>query len=72
MAIEPARTFTCTGLGTPTFFRDGRGQCVEAVNTWEFSGGQENAKNHGQIMHEFDVDIRPNGKPVATFLRMVE
>ncbi len=60
------------GPGTPTFFRDGRGHRVMAVNTWEFSGGQDNPKNHGQIMHEFDVDIATNGKPVATFMRMVE
>lgn len=60
------------GPGTPTFYRDGHGHTIMAVNTWKFSGGQENKRNHGQIMHEFEVHIGANGKPVATFLRMVE
>lgn len=60
------------GPGTPTFYRDGHGRTIMAVNTWKYSGGQDNAKNHGQVMHEFEVHIGPHGKPVATFLRMVE
>jgi hypothetical protein len=60
------------GPGTPTFYRDGHGRTIMAVNTWKYSGGQDNPKNHGQIMHEFEVHIAPNGKPVATFVRMVE
>jgi len=60
------------GPGTPTFYRDGNGHTIMAVNTWKFSGGEENKRNQGQIMHEFEVHIAPNGKPVATFLRMVE
>lgn len=60
------------GPGTPTFYRDGHGHTIMAVNTWKFSGGQNNPKNHGQIMHMFEVHIAPNGKPVAKFLRMVE
>jgi hypothetical protein len=60
------------GPGTPTFYRDGHGRTIMAVNTWKFSGGEENPRNTGQIMHEFEVHIAPNGKPVATFVRMVE
>ena len=60
------------GPGTPTFWRDDRGRTIMAVNTWKFSGGQSNPKNHGQIMHLFEVHIGATGKPVATFLRMVE
>jgi hypothetical protein len=59
------------GPGTPTFFKDANGDTIMAVNTWKFSGGQDNPKNHGQIMHMFKVHIR-DGKPVAKFLRMVE
>jgi hypothetical protein len=61
------------GPGTPTFYRDGHGHTIMAVNTWKFSGGQENPLNHGQqVMHMFEVHINANGKPVAKFLRMVE
>ena len=60
------------GPGTPTFYRDGNGNVLMAVNTWKFSGGQSNPKNHGQIMHIFKVHIGEHGKPVATFVRMVE
>jgi hypothetical protein len=60
------------GPGTPTFFRDGHGHTMMAVNTWKYSGGQTNPKNHGQVMHIFEVHIASNGKPVATFVRMVE
>lgn len=60
------------GPGTPTFYRDGNGNVLMAVNTWKFSGGQANPKNHGQIMHIFKVHIGEHGKPVATFVRMVE
>jgi len=60
------------GPGTPTFYRDGHGHTIMAVNSWKFSGGQDNPNNHGQIMHMFEVHIGSNGKPVATFLRMVE
>ena len=60
------------GPGTPTFYRDENGDMMMAVNTWEFSGGQENPKNHGQIMHLFKVRIGANGKPVAKFVRKVE
>jgi hypothetical protein len=60
------------GPGTPTFYRDARGATIMALNTWKFSGGQSNPKNHGQIMHLFEVHIGPGGKPVAKFLRRVE
>lgn len=60
------------GPGTPTFFRDEQGRTVMAVNSWKFSGGENNRKNHGQVMHMFEVHIGANGKPVATFLRMIE
>lgn len=60
------------GPGTPTFFRDPNGDVLMAVNTWKFSGGQDNPKNHGQIMHIFKVKVGAGGKPVATFVRMVE
>lgn len=60
------------GPGTPTFYRDGNGHTVMAVNSWKFSGGENNPKNHGQVMHMFDVRIDGDGKPVAKFLRMVE
>ena len=60
------------GPGTPTFYRDGHGNTVMAVNSWKFPGGESNPQNHGQVMHMFDVHIAPDGKPVATFLRMVE
>jgi hypothetical protein len=59
------------GPGTPTFYRL-NGEVLMAVNTWKFSGGQDNPQNHGQIMHIFKVRINANGKPVATFVRMVE
>lgn len=61
------------GPGTPTFYRDGRGDTIMAVNTWKFSGGEANPKNHGQqVMHLFEVHIGGNGRPVAKFVRMVE
>jgi hypothetical protein len=60
------------GPGTPTFFKDANGDTIMAVNTWKFSGGQDNPKNHGQIMHMFEVHIGKDGRPVAKFLRMVE
>jgi hypothetical protein len=60
------------GPGTPTFYRDDHVRTIMAVNTWKFSGGEENPRNTGQIMHEFEVHIAPNGKPVATFVRRVE
>jgi hypothetical protein len=60
------------GPGTPTFFKDDHGDTIMAVNTWKFSGGQKNKKNHGQVMHMFKVHIGKTGEPVATFLRMVE
>jgi hypothetical protein len=60
------------GPGTPTFYRDPNGDVLMAVNTWKFSGGQDNPKNHGQIMHIFKVRVGANGKPIATFVRMVE
>ncbi|HEY5936737.1 MAG TPA: family 43 glycosylhydrolase [Kofleriaceae bacterium] len=60
------------GPGTPTFYKDENGDVMMAVNTWEFSGGQENPKNNGQIMHLFKVKIGAGGKPVATFVRKVE
>ena len=60
------------GPGTPTFYRDGHGHTVMAVNSWKYSGGEANPENHGQVMHLFEVHIAPDGKPVATFLRMVE
>ena len=60
------------GPGTPTFFRDADGDMMMAVNTWKFSGGQSNPKNRGQVMHMFKVRIDRHGKPVATFVRMVE
>src|SRR5690349_6647886 len=60
------------GPGTPTFYRDGHGHTIMAVNSWKFSGGQANPDNHGQVMHMFEVHINANGKPVARFLRMVE
>ena len=60
------------GPGTPTFYRDGHGHTIMAVNSWKYSGGENNPKNHGQVMHMFEVHIAPDGKPVATFLRMVE
>ena len=60
------------GPGTPTFYRDGHGRTIMAVNTWKYSGGQDNPKNHGQVMHCSRCTSRANGKPVAKFLRMVE
>lgn len=60
------------GPGTPTFYRDDEGRTIMAVNTWKFSGGQDNPKNTGQTMHLFEVHVNAHGKPVATFLRMVE
>jgi hypothetical protein len=60
------------GPGTPTFYKDANGDTIMAVNTWKFSGGQSNPKNHGQIMHLFKVTIGADGKPNATFVRMVE
>ena len=61
------------GPGTPTFYRDGRGNTIMAVNTWKFSGGEANPKNHGQqVMHLFEVHIGANGRPLAKFVRMVE
>ncbi len=60
------------GPGTPTFYRAANGDVLMAVNTWKFSGGQDNPLNHGQIMHIFKVRIGANGTPVATFVRMVE
>lgn len=60
------------GPGTPTFYRDGSGDVLMAVNTWKFSGGQDNPLNRGQIMHIFKVRIGANGKPIAKFVRMVE
>ncbi len=60
------------GPGTPTFYRDADGDTIMALNTWKFSGGQDNPKNHGQVMHLFKVRINAKGKPVATFVRMVE
>lgn len=60
------------GPGTPTFYRDGHGHTIMAVNSWKFPGGESNPKNHGQVMHMFEVHIAPDGKPVATFVRMVE
>lgn len=61
------------GPGTPSFYRDQRGATIMAVNTWKFSGGQDNPKNQGgQIMHLFEVHIGDDGKPVATFVRRVE
>jgi len=60
------------GPGTPTFFRDEQGRTVLAVNTWKYSGGEHDKRNKGQIMHMFEVHIGANGKPVATFLRMIE
>jgi hypothetical protein len=60
------------GPGTPTFYRDQRGDTIMALNTWKFSGGQSNPLNRGQIMHMFKVRIGAGGKPIATFLRMVE
>ena len=43
-----------------------------AVNSWKYSGGESYPINLGQVMHMFEVHIGSNGKPVATFLRMVE
>lgn len=60
------------GPGTPTFYRDELGRTIMAVNTWKFSGGEKNPQNHGQIMHLFEVHVGDHGKPVATFVRMVE
>ena len=60
------------GPGTPTFYRDGNGNTIMAVNSWKFSGGENNPKNHGQVMHMFQVHIGAGGKPVAKFVRMVE
>ena len=60
------------GPGTPTFYRDSHGNTVMAVNSWKYPGGESNPKNHGQVMHMFDVHIDRDGKPVATFLRMIE
>jgi arabinan endo-1,5-alpha-L-arabinosidase len=60
------------GPGTPTFWTAENGDTMMAVNTWKFSGGQNNPKNHGQVMHIFKVNINASGKPVATFVRMVE
>lgn len=60
------------GPGTPTFFRAANGDTLMAVNTWKFSGGQDNPKNHGQVMHIFKVRVGANGTPIATFVRMVE
>ena len=55
----------------------------KALFTGHFTGGKpetpscttchtQDPKNHGQIMHEFEVHIGAHGKPVATFLRRVE
>lgn len=60
------------GPGTPTFYRDPNGDVLMAVNTWKFSGGQDNPLNHGQIMHIFKVRVGANGKPMASFVRLVE
>ncbi|MEO8702106.1 MAG: family 43 glycosylhydrolase [Kofleriaceae bacterium] len=70
MASRPA--LKMFGPGTPTFFRDADGDTIMAVNTWKFSGGQDNPKNTGQSMHMFKVRIDQHGKPVATFVRMVD
>ena len=70
LASDPA--LDMFGPGTPTFYRDGHGHTIMAVNSWKFSGGESNPKNHGQIMHLFEVHIAGNGRPVATFVRMVE
>ena len=40
--------------------------------TWKFPNGEANPNNHGQIMHIFKVHIGSDGRPVATFVRMVE
>jgi len=60
------------GPGTPTFFTDDKGRTIMAANVWEFSGGESNPKNHGQIMAMFEVHIARNHKPVAQFLRFVK
>jgi Glycosyl hydrolases family 43 len=60
------------GPGTPTFFRDANGNMMMAVNTWKFSGGQDNPRNKGQTMHIFRVHVNQHGVPVATFVRMIE
>ena len=62
------------GPGTPTFYRDGRGHTIMAVNTWKYSGGQDNPKNHGQIMHKFEVHIareRQAGRDVPAHGRVI-
>jgi hypothetical protein len=70
LASDPS--LSMYGPGTPTFYRDGQGHTIMAVNTWKYSGGESNPKNHGQIMHMFEVHIGANGVPVAKFVRMVE
>ena len=60
------------GPGTPTFYRDGHGHTIMAVNSWKYPGGETNPRNRGQVMHMFEVHIGSDGKPVATFVRMVE
>lgn len=60
------------GPGTPTFWLDAQGKHMMTVNTWKFSGGQENPNNQGQIMHTFEVHMTANAKPVATFVRRNE
>lgn len=60
------------GPGTPTFYRAANGDTLMAANTWEFPNGEANPKNHGQIMHIFKVEIGGDGKPNATFVRMVK
>jgi len=60
------------GPGTPTFFKDAQGRTIMAANVWKFSGGENNPKNHGQIMAMFEVHINANHKPVAKLLRFVE
>ena len=71
--LTSQRSIHMFGPGTPTFYRDGNGRTIMAVNTWKFEGGRSNPKNaDGQIMHLFEVHLNAAGKPVATFLRMVE
>ena len=60
------------GPGTPTFFTDDQGRTIMAVNVWKFSGGENNPKNHGQIMAMFEVHIGASHAPVAKLLRFVE
>jgi hypothetical protein len=60
------------GPGTPTFWLDATGAQMMSVNTWKFSGGQENPDNQGQIMHTFEVHMNATAKPVATFVRRNE